>query len=1169
VPSYRNRPGLAALDRALGAGDGEAVRSALFALTPEEREILAAQLGDEGLARLYQSARRARRGPTHGRVIVLPGLMGTQLDAVDAGGDADRIWVNMFRIVTGRLDELRLTLDGAAHPPPHTVRTASIFPLYAHLLLELQTRWQTRPFPFDWRIDIDQSASALAEVVRSWGAGEPVHLLAHSTGGLVARRFIQLHPDVWRSMQDPSGQGRGGRLVMLGTANRGSFAIVLALTGEEKIVKTLGKLDPFHDRIALLRIFDSFHASYRHLPSPRVDLGDDHVRLFDAASWGAKPVVPELIARGRAFQEAMHPVIDPGRLLYVAGYDQETPVKVRIEAPGRFTYQLSADGDGRVPHTLGLLEGVRTFWVREKHGDLPKNPNVLAGIHDLLQSGTTTALQSQKPAGRALRAAAPFLPPRSFELEPPVVEDLLSRVARAGRQRAAFRSREMNSRSLVKLGGLSGPPRPSAEVEAARLEAVMLRDYTGTPTDLERPPAGPRGPAAPRGPRGRAAGRRARPARRPRLRVEVVWGDITKAQGDVYAVGHYEGVLPQRAELALDEAVSSPGKRRHLVITDQARRGILQGGLGAVTFFPWGRRVVAVAGMGHAGTFGEPELRRLARNLTWAVAGLPAVRTICTVLIGSGEGTLEVEQAVRWLFLGVADALAGAEVESPIRLLRIVEKEVARAHRIRAAVEQVRRDPDVARQIELAPAEKIRPAPGGAISVESGLALLVAAAARASTSPARSAARKAVGTLVRALPRQDALPARLVKTLVELGQHRESNLGRMASSLRVRLGPPRAPSGKIATRVSFVRAGTRIRVAAITETATVAERDLGVDFSLVEELVARMTAPLASRLDDLGDLLRRLLLPADFGDKIREGPPLVFEVDRALAHVHWEMMAVDDGDAGAPRALGLRTAIARQLRTTYSPPPAPAPRPVSRLRALVVGDPGDPTKGDSLPGARREAQRVAELLRARSVDVVELIGAPDAAGAGPLPGISPATRIDVLHHLLTGGFDVLHYCGHGDFDPDEPDRAGWVFKGGLLTSRELEGMALAPRLVVANACLSGLTSSVTRSGGSVAVRGETDLLPGLADEFFRRGVRDYVGTAWEVSDEGAILFAETFYDAVLPGPRRLAADTTYGQAMLRARKVLAAAGLYEALWAAYQHYGDPTGSLVAGPTRAA
>ena len=1143
MPSYRNRPGLAAFDRALAAGDVEAARSALFALTPSEREILAAQLGDEGLARLYQSARRGRRGPTLGRVIVLPGVMGTQLDSVDASGESDRVWLNLFRIFTGRLDELRLSLDGAPLPPPHSVRTASLFPAYAHLLLELQTRWQARPFPFDWRLDIDESASALAALIQGWARGEPVHLLAHSMGGLVARRLIQLHPDVWRSMQDPTGQGRGGRLVMLGTPNRGSFAIVLALSGEEKIVKALGRLDQRHDRAALLRILDSFHAFYQHLPSPRVDLGDDHARLFDPASWSTLPVTPELIARGRAFQEAIHPVVDPDRLLYVAGYDQDTPVAVQIQAPGRFTYQITTDGDGRVPHALGLLEGVKTFWVRESHGDLPKNPNVLAAVHDLLRAGATTALESSKPPSRGLRVPAPYVPPRTFEVQAPAVEELLSRAATAGRR--------------------GGAP-ALTEVEAARLEALMLREYTGTPLDTGRPLVVAPPALAARAKRGRARSPRPPAARRRRLRVEVVWGDITKATGDVYAVGHYEGVLPQRAELALDEAVSGSGKRRHLVITDQTRRGILRGGLGDVAFFPWGRRVVAVAGMGHAGTFGEPELRRLARTLTWAVAGLPAVHVICTVLIGSGEGTLEVEQAVRALFLGLGEALAGAEVESPIRLVRIVEKELARAHRIRDAVEQIRGADAGAGPIQLVPAPKIRPARGGTISAESGLALLLAAAARAAGSPARSAARKAVGTLMRALPRQDDLPARLVKTLDALGRDRESDLGRVASSLRVRLGPARAPSGAIATRVSFVRAGDRIRVAAITETATVAERDLGVDFALVQELVARMTDPLAARLDDLGDLLRRLLLPADFDDKVREGPPLVFEVDREMARVHWEMMAGDAAGGPAPLALGLRGALARQLRTAYSPPPAPAPRPASRLRALVVGDPGDPEKGHSLPGARREAQRVADLLRSRGVDVVELIGAPDAVGAGPLPGIAPATRIDVLHHLLTGGFDLLHYCGHGDFDPAEPDRAGWLFKGGLLTSRELEGMALAPRLVIANACLSGLASTVTRAGTGAAVRGETDLLPGLADEFFRRGVRDYVGTAWEVNDEGAILFAETFYDGVLPSPGLPPADVTYGQAMLRARRTLAAAGLYEALWAAYQHYGDPTGSLARG-----
>ena len=37
--------------------------------------------------------------------------------------------------------------------------------------------------------------------------------------------------------------------------------------------------------------------------------------------------------------------------------------------------------------------------------------------------------------------------------------------------------------------------------------------------------------------------------------------------------------------------------------------------------------------------------------------------------------------------------------------------------------------------------------------------------------------------------------------------------------------------------------------------------------------------------------------------------------------------------------------------------------------------------------------------------------------------------------------------------------------------------------------------------------------------------------------------------------------------MLKARQALAAAGAYESLWAAYQHYGDPTASLAAESAR--
>ncbi|HVR69727.1 MAG TPA: hypothetical protein VMT87_02685, partial [Vicinamibacteria bacterium] len=458
----QRRPGLAALDDALSAGDVEAARGALLLLDAEERAILQAQMGPDALASAYRHARSRRRGPGLGRVIVLPGLMGTELDSVDADGDADLVWVNYFRIFQGRLEDMRLANTGDSPPPPPTIKPKQLYKkVYLPILLALQARWQTRPFPYDWRVDVDRSAAALADEVRTWAQGEPCHLVAHSMGGIVARRFIQRFPELWASMQDPSGAGRGGRLVMMGTPNRGSYAIPLALTGEEKTVKTLDKLDFQHDRTGVLRILNTFLGSYQLLPSPRLDLGgDDHRKLFDVATWGNLPVHQGLLDRGKAFMTELDPVIDAGRMIFVGGYNQETPHRIHVDGPGRFRYESTLDGDGRVPHETGLLEGVATFWVVEAHGDLPKNAKVLAAIHDLLQKGTSAALETRRAAVRSARPSAPY-DPRTKEAPDPEVDVLAARLKPSRARRK--------------------PVTLDEELAAARLEALALQEWLGKP----------------------------------------------------------------------------------------------------------------------------------------------------------------------------------------------------------------------------------------------------------------------------------------------------------------------------------------------------------------------------------------------------------------------------------------------------------------------------------------------------------------------------------------------------------------------------------------------------------------------------------------------------------------------------------------------------------------
>src|SRR5205085_8531182 len=196
----------------------------------------------------------------------------------------------------------------------------------------------------------------------------------------------------------------------------------------------------------------------------------------------------------------------------------------------------------------------------------------------------------------------------------------------------------------------------------------------------------------------------------------------------------------------------------------------------------------------------------------------------------------------------------------------------------------------------------------------------------------------------------------------------------------------------------------------------------------------------------------------------------------------------------------------------------------------------------SLEGARIEALEVARLLRARGVQVDVRIGARNVKRVGDLRGVEPATILDVLRLLDNNDYDILHYAGHGDFDPDQPDqRAGWIFGDRYFTARELASISRIPALVVANACLSALTSNVRDTSDETAgrsLRGADDaLLPRLVDEFFRRGVRNYTGTAWPVSDSGAVLFSETLYDALLPTAGG-APPSTLGTALLEARTSL-------------------------------
>ena len=650
------------------------------------------------------------------------------------------------------------------------------------------------------------------------------------------------------------------------------------------------------------------------------------------------------------------------------------------------------------------------------------------------------------------------------------------------------------------------------------------------------------------------------------LRLSVTWGDISQVRADIHIAGHYQGVVPARAERALDEAISSTRR----VVQEHTRRGWLVGALGEVSYFPAsdvpaGRPVrrIAVAGMGRLGTFTESRASQMYASLLGELLGLDSVKRAATVLIGSGAGNLTVAQATRALVAGFSSA-AGTTTASLGRLNEVVVAEIdrLRAEQVRLALDRW------ARQVpSLIVEPEISRANGGQVGVDSaavfaicGLARLVQDIDRQPAGARRGeAGPDPVGALLKHVPNDYRAAVR--EKLCEISDD--------YTALAVVIGEPQQSVGESPpVRISVVQDQASLRWAALTQRSTIPERVVEMNLELVGQLRDRLTAPTVPDAADLPRLLTRFVVPVDFQRHLTDQAALVLEVDRDTAKLPWEFVtddAYDNGQTVLP--LAVRTPVARQLRTSYAAV-AGEDADSDELRALVIGDPGDPLHGHGLPAAREEAREVERVLREHGFSVRLFLGlrGTDEDGA------EPATQLDVLKELLGRKYHVIHYAGHGTFDPENPRRTGWLFADGVLGARELTQLTRAPRLVVANACWSAARpgpSTGDRAGQDATMitdprTGQAALTPVLADEFLRVGVVHYVGTSWRVPDELAQRFARIFYDSLLSpagrGPR------TVGQAMRAAREGLfyargpdAAMTSHEqwSAWAAYQHYGDP------------
>ncbi|HEY7240512.1 MAG TPA: type VI secretion system baseplate subunit TssF, partial [Burkholderiales bacterium] len=372
--------------------------------------------------------------PSKPAVFVLPGILGSNLKQ-----GQDRIWL-AFRIVFG--------LTRLAYKPGDGIEPdGPVGRIYDDLVKYLSASHEVIEFPFDWRRPIEEEGRRLADEVEKKldareQSGQPVRLVAHSMGGLVARAMQLERPEVWKRML----AAKGARVLMLGTPNGGSWAPMQVLSGDDSFGNLLvGFGAPFKQSKAreVMAAMPGFIQMQAKITDGTLglarrekwqELAEADARLvreqpwwrhaqdmvIDEFRWGIPPqdVLDQAVALRTRFdrqKDSPELVPEPSKMLLVVGNAEFTPDGYELAQDEGLVYlDAQQAGDGRVTLENARLPNVPAWKLDCEHGELPHDARAFAAYAELLDQGRTDKLPTLDAAVRGeTRLAAPVVHVRS------------------------------------------------------------------------------------------------------------------------------------------------------------------------------------------------------------------------------------------------------------------------------------------------------------------------------------------------------------------------------------------------------------------------------------------------------------------------------------------------------------------------------------------------------------------------------------------------------------------------------------------------------------------------------------------------------------------------------------------------------------------------------------
>jgi pimeloyl-ACP methyl ester carboxylesterase len=558
-------------------------------------------------AQIVQSELRGlkvRQGnPTGPVLFVLPGIMGSHLSI-----GQNRIWIDFPSYISGGFGKLRIDQEGVK-------ATDLVASAYQDFVDEFSSTHEVIVFPYDWRQSMKDAGTALntalaQQLKRIDLSKRAVQIVAHSMGGMVVRAMLNLPNNAWQLAK----QNIDSRILMLGTPNSGSHAVTEIVTGKERTIRLLEKIDLTNPIAFHVGIATAFPGALDLLP---IASDEDPRNYFNPQDWqaigakfGAGWPLPEAwnLQRAKGWRDAISTQnLAKERVIYIAGHAAATPSGVDLSGQ-HLAIKHSTRGDGRVLWDTGIPIGVEKWFAEGvKHGDLPKNKKVQRACRELL-------------AGRPVDIKG------IGTSEPPAIKPGLFSWLRG-----------------VDDASCNGIPDLQVFEQAALATGESLESPGSKEDTLSR------------------------------LSVKICFGHLKNARYPLF-VGHYQGDGLLSAEAALDQvfdrALSArheldnyPGEiGTHLCVLGNQKRSLLAGavvmGLGEIGSLTTANlsRTVCAAVLGYASRRYERARFDLSTE-----AFQDAQRTIDSaglsfLLIGSGAAGMSVHEATRAILQGVHEA---------------------------------------------------------------------------------------------------------------------------------------------------------------------------------------------------------------------------------------------------------------------------------------------------------------------------------------------------------------------------------------------------------------------------------------------------------------------------------------------------------------------------------